>query len=231
MAENTLQFRWIVTIKEGLDRVFRDRPDVFVAGDLFWYPVEGHPEICLAPDVLVASAGRRETAARTSNGKKGGLPRRSSLRSSRRATGTARCAASSSSMRNTASGVLHLRPRRVVLDGLAAHRGRARWIPRTDGWISPRSASDSISGNELTIYGSRWAAFLDVSRMVQNATGREATMPRADPPQERLPQMPTDPAERPTGSGARLNAPRSVTPSASEPSQVAQLRDGARAPL
>ncbi len=54
MAENTLQFRWIVTIKEGVERVFHDRPDVFVAGDLLWYPVEGKPEICTAPDTLVA---------------------------------------------------------------------------------------------------------------------------------------------------------------------------------
>jgi Uma2 family endonuclease len=53
MAENTLQFRWIVTIKEGLDWVFQHRPDVFVAGDLFWYPVEGRPEIRTAPDALV----------------------------------------------------------------------------------------------------------------------------------------------------------------------------------
>src|SRR5262245_45803750 len=54
MADNALQFRWIVTIKEGLDRVFSDRSDIFVAGDLLWYPVEGHPEICQAPDALVA---------------------------------------------------------------------------------------------------------------------------------------------------------------------------------
>jgi len=54
IAENTLQFEWIVTIKEGLDRAFHDRPDVFVAGDLFWYPVEGRPDICTAPDALVA---------------------------------------------------------------------------------------------------------------------------------------------------------------------------------
>ncbi len=53
MAENTVQFRWIVTIKEGLERVFRDRPDVFVAGDLLWYPVEGSPEIRQAPDAMV----------------------------------------------------------------------------------------------------------------------------------------------------------------------------------
>ncbi len=53
MAENTLQFQWIVTIKEGLESVFASRPDVFVAGDLFWYPVEGQPEIRAAPDVMV----------------------------------------------------------------------------------------------------------------------------------------------------------------------------------
>src|SRR5271157_1120015 len=53
MAENTVQFRWIVTVKEGLERVFRDRPDVFVAGDLLWYPVEGHPETRQAPDAMV----------------------------------------------------------------------------------------------------------------------------------------------------------------------------------
>jgi Uma2 family endonuclease len=54
MAENTLQFEWIVTLKEGLERVFFDRPDVFVAGDLLWYPVEGRPDISSAPDALVA---------------------------------------------------------------------------------------------------------------------------------------------------------------------------------
>ena len=34
MADNILQFRWIVTIKEDLERVYREQPDVFVAGDL-----------------------------------------------------------------------------------------------------------------------------------------------------------------------------------------------------
>src|SRR4051795_5963477 len=53
MAENTLQFQWIVTIKEGLEHAFAADPDVFVAGDLFWYPVEGHPEIVVAPDAMV----------------------------------------------------------------------------------------------------------------------------------------------------------------------------------
>jgi Uma2 family endonuclease len=54
MADNPTQFRWIVTIQGGLDALFRDDPQIFVAGDLFWYPVEGHPELRMAPDVLVA---------------------------------------------------------------------------------------------------------------------------------------------------------------------------------
>jgi Uma2 family endonuclease len=54
MADNTLQFRWITTIKWGIDAMFRHDPDVFVAGDLLWYPVEGKPKIRMAPDVLVA---------------------------------------------------------------------------------------------------------------------------------------------------------------------------------
>jgi Uma2 family endonuclease len=54
MADNTLQFEWITTIKGGLDALFRDDPNVFVAGDLLWYPVEGNNTIRIAPDAMVA---------------------------------------------------------------------------------------------------------------------------------------------------------------------------------
>jgi Uma2 family endonuclease len=53
MAENTQQLRWITTIYGNLCALYRDDPNVFVAGDNLWYPVEGHPEICYAPDVYV----------------------------------------------------------------------------------------------------------------------------------------------------------------------------------
>jgi Uma2 family endonuclease len=54
MADNTLQFRWIVKLQGGLDTLFRHDPDVFVAGDLLWYPVEGNNTLSAAPDVMVA---------------------------------------------------------------------------------------------------------------------------------------------------------------------------------
>jgi Uma2 family endonuclease len=54
MSDNTLQFKWIVTIEGGLDALFLDDPNVFVAGDLLWYPVHGQNTIRIGPDVLVA---------------------------------------------------------------------------------------------------------------------------------------------------------------------------------
>lgn len=53
MADNTKQFRWIVTLQGGLDALFKDNANVFVAGDLLWYPVEGDNTIRKAPDVIV----------------------------------------------------------------------------------------------------------------------------------------------------------------------------------
>ncbi len=54
MADNTLQFQWIVTIKENIELINANNPDVFVAGDLLWYPVEGNNKIRQAPDAMVA---------------------------------------------------------------------------------------------------------------------------------------------------------------------------------
>jgi Uma2 family endonuclease len=54
MSDNTEQFRWIVTIKENLEILFANNPEVFVAGDLLWYPVQGNNQIRQAPDVMVS---------------------------------------------------------------------------------------------------------------------------------------------------------------------------------
>ena len=54
MAESTDQFDWIVRIKENLEILFTKRDDVFVAGDLFWYPERSmNASIRAAPDAMV----------------------------------------------------------------------------------------------------------------------------------------------------------------------------------
>ena len=58
MAENTIHYQWITTIKENLESLFAAEPMVFVAADLFWHPVRLSPTeskkgTYLAPDVMV----------------------------------------------------------------------------------------------------------------------------------------------------------------------------------
>ena len=53
MAESTIQYELIVKIKAGCESLFKDDPNVFVAADLLWYPVEGRIDISQAPDTMV----------------------------------------------------------------------------------------------------------------------------------------------------------------------------------
>jgi hypothetical protein len=42
-----------VVIKENLELLFANLPDVLVAGDLLWYPVQDNTKIRTAPDAMV----------------------------------------------------------------------------------------------------------------------------------------------------------------------------------
>lgn len=53
MADNTEHYEWIVKIKENLEILFASENDVFIAGDLLWYPVEGSVKTRQAPDIMV----------------------------------------------------------------------------------------------------------------------------------------------------------------------------------
>jgi Uma2 family endonuclease len=53
MAENTEHFELITMLKQALDALFQHDDNVFVGGDLLWYPVKGDKSICLAPDSIV----------------------------------------------------------------------------------------------------------------------------------------------------------------------------------
>lgn len=54
MSDNSVQHRWIVLLFGNLAALYRDRPDVFVAGNHLIYAREGRPKVRAAPDVYVA---------------------------------------------------------------------------------------------------------------------------------------------------------------------------------
>ncbi len=74
MSDNTKQFRWIVTIKENLELLFAQDPNVFIAGDLLWYPIEGDNKTRLAPDTMVVFGRPKGDRGSYQQWKEGGIP-------------------------------------------------------------------------------------------------------------------------------------------------------------
>ena len=59
MAETTLHRRIMTDLIQGLERQYRDVPDVWVGGNLFLYFEQGRPQAVVAPDVLLVKGVRK----------------------------------------------------------------------------------------------------------------------------------------------------------------------------
>ena len=162
MADNTLQFQWIVTIKEGLARMFFPRADVFVAGDLLWYPVEGRPDICAAPDAMVAIGRPRGYRGCYKQWEEGGIAPQvvfEVLSPNNRVPEMVR------KLRFYEKyGVEEYYlydPDHNLLDGWLRASEGFQEIPKLDGWISPAlGIRFDLSGTELAILDPNGRPFL-----------------------------------------------------------------------
>ncbi len=182
MAENTEQFRWIVMIKENLEALFRERSDVFVAGDLLWYPVEGHPEIRRAPDALVAF-GRPK-------GRRGSYMQWLEHDVAPQVVFEVR------SPGNTMTEMLEkiefydqygveeyyvYDPDTDDLSGMLREDGKLRVHTPMDGWVSPRlGIRFDTSGEELRIFAPDGTPFVSFSDLKQQAEHERAARQQAE---------------------------------------------------
>ncbi len=190
MAENTLQYEWIVTIQGNLDALFRDRPDVFVAGDNLIYPVEGRPDVRMAPDVYVAFGrpkGHRGSYRVwkeegvfpqvvfevLSPGNRAGEMRRKRL-----------------FYRDFGAEEYYVfDPDDNTLEAWVRRDGQWAELNELDGWASPRlGVTFDLSGDRLVIRYPDGRPFLT---MVELASDRDAAMERAEAEKQRA-----DDAER-----------------------------------
>jgi Uma2 family endonuclease len=65
MAETPIHVEAIMLLHQALQDFFRDRPDVFIASDIFWYWEEGNPDARRAPDVMIAVGVARDAERRS----------------------------------------------------------------------------------------------------------------------------------------------------------------------
>jgi Uma2 family endonuclease len=177
MANNTEQFRWILVIQQNLDWLFADNPDVFVAGDLFWYPIEGKNYIVNAPDVMVVF-GRPK-------GKRGSYlqwqenniapqvvfeilsPSNSQTEMERKLIFYERYGVEEYYIYN---------PQNNQLTGWLRTEDGLDVISEMENWVSPRlGIKFDLSGEELQIYrpdGNKFSSYLEISQLLEQEKQR-----------------------------------------------------------
>ena len=177
MADNTLQFRWIVTIQGGLDALFVQNPNVFVAGDLLWYPVQGKPSTRQAPDVMVAFGRPKGYRGSYRQWEEDDIPPQvvfEILSPGNRPGEMARKA-----MFYEVHGVEEYYlydPDRYQLDGFLREGKVLEPISEMNGWVSPRlGVRFDMTGDELRIIapdGRRFSTYVELAQAAEQERER-----------------------------------------------------------
>jgi Uma2 family endonuclease len=171
MAENTLQFQWIVTIEGNLDAMYPAAADVFVAGDLFWYPVQGEPAIRVAPDVLVAFGRPKGHRLSYRQWVEGGVAPQVVFEIL--SPGNTDPEMDEKFAFYDSYGVEEYYvydPDGRALEGWRRVGGQLHGIPVMHGWVSPRlGITFDLSGDELVIFGPDGRRFLTFMELSQRA--------------------------------------------------------------
>jgi Uma2 family endonuclease len=179
MADNEVQYEWIVTIKGGLDAVLRDKPDVYVAGNMFWYSVEGDNKTVMAPDAMVAF-GRPKTGRRGSylQWVEGGIAPQVIFDIISPSNRFGEMFRKYQFYQQFGVEEYYLYdPNKVELLGWLRDGRELREIPEMSGWISPRLGIRFEIGDDLTIFGPDGRPFATYLEVIQQ---RDQSDQRAD---------------------------------------------------
>jgi Uma2 family endonuclease len=190
MADNTKQFRWIVVIEQNLEELFRDNTDVFVAGDLLWYPVEGNNSLSSAPDAIVVFGRPKGDRGSYLQWREGNIPPQVVFE----------ILSPSNTLREMDRKLLFYNtygaeeyylydPDRTRLEGWCrSDEGLLDRIESMSGWVSPRLGIRFELAEELQLYrpnGTPFHSFAEINQML------EQERQRAEQSEQRVAEMET----------------------------------------
>jgi len=183
MADNTKQFRWIVVIQQNLEWLFAENANVFVAGDLLWYPVEGDNRTRTAPDVMVVYGRPKGDRGSYRQWLEGDLPPQVVFEIL--SPGNSRAEMNRKLLFYDRFGVEEYYlydPDTNLLQGWQRQEDFLDVIDPIAGWSSPRlGIRFDLSGEELTIFRPDNEPFLSYTAIAQRA---ETERQRADSAEE-----------------------------------------------
>jgi Uma2 family endonuclease len=162
MSDNTRQFQWIVTLQGNLDALYRDNPDVFVAGNLLWYAVEGQPALCRAPEAMVVFGRPKGYRGSYRQWQEGGVAPQAVFEVLSPSNEEAEMGRKFAFYDAYGVEEYYLYdPDAIELSGWRRQQGRLQPILQMDGWVSPRlGIRFDLSGDELVIFRPDGAPFL-----------------------------------------------------------------------
>ena len=201
MSDNTKQFRWILIVQQNLAWLFADDPNVFVAGNLLWYPVEGDNKTSIGPDVMVVLGRPKGDRGSYQQWEEENIALQvvfEILSPGNRLTEMNKKQVFYD--RHGVDEYYLYDPERNDFSGWIRSDGRLDVIDTIDNWVSPRlGIRFDSSGEELQIYrpdGEPFTSYEDVSRSLEQAEHRaEEAEQRAAVLAERLRSMGIDPEQ------------------------------------
>ncbi len=177
MAENTQQFRWIVVIKENLELLFADHEDVFVAGDLLWYPIEGDNKTRRAPDALVVFGRPKGDRGSYKQWEEDNIPPQVVFEVLSPGNRLTEMMQKLEFYERFGVEEYYLYdPDQVDLTGWLRSGDSLKVIDSMEGWVSPRlQIRFDLSSDTLVIYrpdGERFYTFVELGKLRQEAENR-----------------------------------------------------------
>jgi Uma2 family endonuclease len=170
MSDNTLQFSWIVKIKENLEILFAKDPNVFVAGDLLWYPIEGDNTIRRAPDTMVAFGRAKGYRGSYKQWLEDNIAPQVVFEILSSGNRLAEMTAKFEFYDRYGVEEYYIYdPDRVDFTGWLRRDGRLQGISNIQGWISPRLGVRFELGEELEVYTPAGELFLSPLEIAQKA--------------------------------------------------------------
>lgn len=174
MADNTKQFELIVLIKKNLDLLFANDPNVFVAGDLLWYAVQGDNTTRRAPDVMVVFGRPKGDRGSYLQWEEGNIPPQVVFEILSPSNTVKEMIAKYKFYEQYGVEEYYLYdPDKFELSGWLRSHHEFTEISQMTGWVSPRlGIRFELSDGELQIYrpdGQPFLTYLELAQQIEQA--------------------------------------------------------------
>ncbi|QLE41461.1 Uma2 family endonuclease [Nostoc sp. C052] len=177
IADNTKQFELIVWIKNNLELLFGNDQNVFVAGDLLWYPVEDDNKLRQALDVMVVFGRPKGYQGSYQQWLEDNIPPQVVFEIWSPGNRISKMAKKLEFYERYGVEEYYLyEPDVVDLTGWQRRNSRLEVIDQMVGWVSPRlGVRFDLTEEELQIYrpdGDRFLTFLELDQQRQQERQR-----------------------------------------------------------